>query len=113
MEVMDTHSKTKSFSSFENVSKFKANFVTVLGIILGSLFLVIGIYMMISDDSDNFLRVRGTVVESNCFIAAVTYDDKGYVENNTYKCDIVIGYKIDGDVYSNKMYIVGSNNYAR
>jgi hypothetical protein len=99
------------YRELNDVGKFKANFGLVIGLILGFVFIVIGIYMMIHDDSDKYLRIKGVIIETNCIKSSTTFDSDGY-SINKYKCNIVTVYKIDGNVYAKKMYIVGSNNYS-
>lgn len=94
------------------VGEFKAGFGITFGIIIGILFIIVGIYMMFHDDSGKFLKVKGTIVDSTCVKTFTAYDNEGYPITSD-KCSIIVAYKIDGDVYSRKMYITGSNNYVK
>jgi hypothetical protein len=100
----------KKVTNLNDVGEFKANFGIIIGITLAFVFVVIGIFMMIRDDSDKYLKIKGFIVETNCDKLSRTYDNEGY-SINKYICNIIVAYKIDGIVYSRKMYINGSNNY--
>jgi hypothetical protein len=112
MSRVDQHKGNLYYDKLNIVGESKAEFVLMIGIVFGLLFIIIGLYMAIYDDSDLYLRVKGSVVEPTCAKSNVTYDDKGY-PINTYKCSIIVAYKIDGNVYSRKMFILGSNNFER
>lgn len=97
-------------TNLSDIGEFKADFGIIIGLILGFLCVIIGIYVMIYDDSDKYLKIKGFIVETNCAKLSTAHDDKGY-SINKYKCDIIVAYKIDGTVYSKTLYINGSNNY--
>lgn len=90
----------------------KLRFGLITGIILSVIFVVVGIYMMVYDDSYKYFFIKGVVVTPSCVKASTTYDKDGY-PTDTYKCNIVVAYKINGEVYSRKMYVIGSNNYEK
>jgi hypothetical protein len=109
-------STVDNFMSIENndfkINHSKVSFSLITGIILSAIFVVVGIYMMINDDSYKYFRVKGVIVTPSCVKASTTYDKDGY-PTDVYKCNIVVAYKINGEVFSRKMYVTGSNNYEK
>lgn len=100
------------YDGLSGVGEFKADLGLFIGLILGLVFTVVGIYLILTDDSNNYLNIQGKVVEPNCVRSSVTYDSSGH-PIESYKCIVVVGYKIDGKVYSKRMYLNGSNNYIK
>jgi hypothetical protein len=100
------------YDSTSSVGVFKADLVMVIGVIIASALVVIGIYMMMYNDDDNYLRIQGKVLEPNCVKASTIYDDKGKQVDN-YKCNIVVTYMISGKVYSKNMYVAGISTYIK
>ena len=99
-------------SSSNNASTFKADLIIIIALIIGLVLVVIGIYMISTDDSDLYLKVQGLVVEPTCGESSMTYNDKGK-PIDTYECNIMITYKVNGTVYSKKTYLTGQSNYIK
>jgi hypothetical protein len=100
------------YDGLSGVGTFKADLIMIIALIVGLVLVVIGIYMISTDDSDLYLKVKGLVVEPNCVKSSTTYDDKGR-PIDTYKCNILITYKVNGTAYSKKMYLAGQSNYIK
>jgi hypothetical protein len=100
------------YDGLSGVGTFKADLGLVIGVIVGCALIVFGIYFMMNDDSDNYLRVDGTVVQPNCVKSSVSYDDKGRPTDN-FKCNMIVQYTIDGKSYSKKMYLTGTTSYIK
>lgn len=100
------------YSGLNDVGVFKADLFMIIALILGLVFVVVGIYMIIYDDSNEYLRIKGLIMEPSCTKASTTYDDKGK-PTDTYKCSIIVSYKVDNKTYSKKMYLSGNSTYIK
>lgn len=100
------------YDGASGVGVFKADLTMVIGAIIASVLIVIGIYMVMNDDDSNYLRIQGKVLQPNCVKTSTSYDDKGRSTEH-YKCNVVITYMIDGKVYSKTMYTTGTNAYIK
>jgi hypothetical protein len=100
------------YDGASGVGKFKADLGMIIGVIISAVFMIIGIYMTIHDDDADYLRIRGKILQSECVKSSTLYDDKGRPINN-YKCNIMVTYMIDGQVYSSKMYMSGTSSYIK
>lgn len=100
------------YDGAKGLGTFKADLGMVIALIVGCVLIIIGAYMAATDDSDQYLKVRGLVIAPNCVKSSISYDDKGRVIDN-YKCNVVVTYKINGKVYSKKIYMTGSSSYIK
>lgn len=98
------------YSGLGDLGMFKAVLCMIIALIVGLTLIVIGIYMIMYDDDNLYIRVKGSVVQPNCIKSSTTYDKNGKPMDN-YKCDITVNYKINGTAYSNKMYLTGASTY--
>jgi hypothetical protein len=100
------------YNGLNGVGLFKADLIMIIVLILAAVMIVVGIYMIGTNDSDKYLRVQGTVVQPNCVKAPPSYDAGGRgVEN--YKCNVVVTYKINGKVYGKNIYLVHPTSYSK
>lgn len=90
---------------------FKADIGMIIGLILGALMIVFGLYYILFGTDDQYLRAQGVVMQAQCN-PSTTYDSKGNPQSS-YKCNITVGYKINGQTYSKQIYIDGSTTYVK
>ncbi|VBB17695.1 hypothetical protein YASMINEVIRUS_158 [Yasminevirus sp. GU-2018] len=115
---METASKPVSdwgntlYDGASGLGTFKADLGMVIALVVGCVLIVIGAYLVVTDDSDKYLRIKGVVVSPNCVKSSVSYDDKGRAVEN-FKCNMVVSYKINGKVYSKKIYMNSSSSYIK
>lgn len=100
------------YSGAEDIGVFKANLFMYIAVIVACVLIVIGLIMVSTDDSDKYMWVTGYVKQPNCTKASTMYDDKGHMID-TYKCNIVVSYNIDGKVNSKKIYLTGNESYIK
>lgn len=98
------------YSGLSGVGTFTADLTMVIALIIGSVMIVVGIWMVATDDDDRYLRIQGSVTQPNCTKTSTSYDDKGK-PTDQYKCNIVVAYKLDNNVYSKTIYMNGSSSY--
>lgn len=100
------------YSGLSDVGSFKAVLGLAVAALIGFFLLVVGIYMMFTDNSNKYLHIKGLVVESDCSKSQTTYNEKGYPIEG-YKCNITVSYKINDTVLSKIIYTNGSSTYIK
>lgn len=100
------------YEGASDVGLFTATLYMIITLIIGLVLIVIGIYMIISDNSGNYTSVQGTVIQSDCSQSTTSYDDKGR-SNVTHKCDVVVSYNINNMPYSKRLFLSGSSTYSK
>lgn len=100
------------YNGASDVGTFKADLFMIIAVIIGFFMIAMGMYMVITDDSEKYIRVTGIVAQPNCVRSSVSYDDKGRAIDN-YKCNLAIDYKINGKTYTKKMYLSGKSSYVK
>lgn len=91
-----------AYDGLNDLGVFKANLTMIITTIAAIIFVILGIYFIYTDDDDKYLRIRGTVMQADC-VSSITSDSNGKTNTN-YKCSILVDYKIDGKVYSKKIF---------
>jgi hypothetical protein len=91
---------------------FKADLIMIIAFIIASVMIVIGFVMVINGDDQEYIRIKGTVVEPNCTKSSTTYDDKGRM-NESYKCNMLVAYSIEKKNLQNRIYVTGNEIYIK
>ncbi len=99
---------TTAYDGLNDLGVFKANLMMIITIIVATLVLIFGVYYIYTDDDDKYLRIQGTVMEADC--SPSTTNDSNGRTNVNYKCGILVDYKIDGKVYSKKIFSKNSSS---
>jgi len=100
------------YNSASGVGEFKADLVLFIGLIFSILLFVVGIYMILYDDDDKYLRIKGVVVQPNCTTSSSTIDNQGKTIIN-YKCNMSINYTINNKSYSKTIFTSGATSYVK
>lgn len=98
------------YSGLGGIGMFRAIVSSIVVTIIGFVFIVVGLYMIMNDDSNSYARIQGTVVQPNCVKEFTSYD-KNKRPIDSYKCEITVTYKVNEVTYTNKMYLTGSSAY--
>jgi hypothetical protein len=97
------------YNNLCELGEFRTKLGLVFGIIIGIVLVIIGIYMILHDDSDDYIYIDGVVVQPNCSKSG-TQTNKGSTID-TYACNMIISYEIDKNKHSEQIYVAGNNNY--
>jgi hypothetical protein len=103
---------TTAYEGLNDLGVFKANILMVITGIVATIMLIIGSFYIYTDDDEKYLRVQGTVMQADC-AQSITHDYNGK-PNTSYKCNVLVDYKIDGKVYSKTIFVNnGSSSYLK
>jgi len=100
------------YDGLSGVGSFKADLIMIIALIVGLVLVVVGLYMVYMNDSDDYLNIKGYVIDPNCTKTSVNYDDKGRPIDN-YKCNVMVGYNINGRNYTKQMYLTNNSTYIK
>jgi hypothetical protein len=100
------------YTGAQEIGVFKAELILAVGVVVASVMAVIALIMAFSDDSNKYIWLKGTIVEPNCTKTSVTYNDKGHAVE-TYKCNMTVEYKVNGNVYQKRLYLTGNETYIK
>jgi hypothetical protein len=98
------------YDGASGVGVFKAELMMVVAIIVAALLVVMGLIMIMYNDDDKYLRIKGQVVQPNCVLSGMTKDTTGNPTNN-YKCNMSVKYIVNGKEYNKTIFVSGSANY--
>lgn len=98
------------YSGLSGIGIFKANIIIIIAILAACVLVVVGIYVAWNDDENNYTRLDGTVIASNCK-TTTTYSDRGQ-PSNTYNCYIDATYSIDNIEYTKTVNVNSSTSYV-
>jgi len=96
------------YDGSNELGKFIVDVRMIIALIIGLLMIVVGMYLLINNDDDQFIDVKGIVSNAYCKQTTTYYDGKPTVNN---KCIITVTYKIDNVSYSKSIYTSDSNEY--
>jgi hypothetical protein len=91
------------------IGQFRASLTLIVAIVLGIIMILCGTYMIFYNDDELYLTVSGRVMKADC-VTAKTRDSKGN-ESTAYKCNVTVGYEVDGKKYSKQLFIRSSEDY--
>ena len=100
------------YNGASDVGVFKADLTLIICLILSTILFVVGIYMIIYDDDEKYLRIKGVVVQPNCTVASKTVDAKG-ISSTNYKCNVAVNYSINNKLYSKTIFTSGTTSYVK
>ena len=99
------------YDGASGLGRFMTDIKMVIGLIIGLVLLSVGVYSIMYNDDYKYLYIDGKVLASTCN-ERITYDSKGRA-SMTYICDVTVGYRIDGNVYSKLLTSRSSTEYLK
>jgi hypothetical protein len=91
------------------IGQFKASLGMIIAIVLGIILVLCGTYMVFYNDDDKYLPINGRILKTAC-VKKKSYDSNGR-QSTSYKCNITVGYKVDGKSYSKALFVRSSEDY--
>ena len=101
----------KVYEGSASLGVMAADTFLYIGVVIGIFILLSGLYSILYNDDDKYLRVQGKVMKSICK-EEKSYDSKGNTSIK-YNCNISVQYMIDGKVYSKLINIDSSTDYIK
>lgn len=93
------------------LGQFRASLTMIVGVILAIIMILCGAYMIFLNDDEDYLNVSGRVMSSEC-LQSKSHDSHGNPEIS-YKCNVTIGYEIDGKKYSKVLLMKSKEGYLQ
>jgi hypothetical protein len=93
------------------IGQFRASLSLIIAIVLAVLMVLSGTYMVFNNDDELYLTVTGKVMKAKC-LSNTTRDAKGNT-STSYKCNITVGYEIDGKKYSKQIFVRSNEDYLQ
>lgn len=84
----------------------------IIGIIIGFVIIIIGMYMVMYDEEGEYLRVIGTITQSKYERVSMSYNKESKQEN-IYKYSIFVTYMIDNVAYAKKLFVSDKTQYVK
>lgn len=93
------------------LGQFQASLIMIIALILGIIMLIFGIMAVFYNDDEKYLHIEGRVMKTEC-LKSTSYDSKGN-KSTSYKCNVTVGYEIDGKKYSRVLLLKTSEGYLQ
>jgi hypothetical protein len=95
------------YSGTATVGKITGWVYLVVGIIIGVIFIAIGVYMKVKNDDKNWVTVDAKVSGAKCTgRIKVTRNTSSY----TYDCELKVDYKVSDKIFKDKNLFVSNKN---
>ena len=91
------------YDGLSGIGAIKSSIILIVGWTLYVLSLVMGFYLISEDNEEDYLRITGYIIDSNCVKASAKND----IEQNNYKCTVNIKYNIDNKEYYKNIFMTG------
>ena len=93
------------------IGQFRASLTLIVAIILAIIMALCGTYLVFNNDDEMYLTINGRVMKADC-LSQQTRDSKGNV-NTSYKCNITVGYEVDGEKFSKMIFVRSNEDYLQ
>ena len=100
------YTANKFVSTTQTIGVWTAGFQLSCALILGLLFMGVGLYYVVNNPNKNSIPVDATVTASNC----TPYQMRNS-SSTTYSCNLTISYPINGTSYSSNINTNNNINY--
>lgn len=106
---------SSAYTGLSDLGQFRADLGLIFSLVAALVLIVIGIYFLIYNDDDNYIRASGTVVEPVCTQETSTQQTSNGNHYNTtvYKCNLTVSYTINGAQYKSTFYTSGNSGYIK
>ena len=104
--------KSKLNSLYKELSgdgKIESSMSIIVGSVLFVLSILLGFYLISTDKDEEYLRIKGTIVNSECTNTGRVYN-KMMGSRNKYKCSVNIKYNVDNKEYYKTLIIDGETS---
>lgn len=103
--MADRFLTTELYDGTSDLGLFRADLSWWIGIVIGALMAIVGLFMMISNDDDKYLVLSGVVVEPSC----KEYNSDGKL---SYKCNTGVKYMVGEKEYTATLFTSGDGDYV-
>lgn len=93
-----------------SLGQFRASLGLVVAVILAIIVLLAGTYVLFYNDDNKYLTVEGRVLKSDCN-PYTTYDAESR-PRESYKCNLIISYQVDGETHSYSTFSRSGEGYV-
>ena len=106
----DATSKLNSlYKELSGDGKIESSTSIIVGSVLFVLSILLGFYLISTDKDEEYLRIKGTIVDSECSNTGTTYNKMSGMRNK-YKCSVNIKYNVDNKDYNKTIVIEGDTS---
>ena len=96
------------YDGLSGIGSIKSSIILIIGWALYILSLIAGYYLITEDKDDDYLRITGYIINSNC--SKISTYNKNNLEQNNYKCIVNIKYNIDNKDYCKNIFMTGHSS---
>ena len=97
------------YDGLSDIGSFGSSLILYIGLFVYFIAIIVGIYMIIHDNEDEYIRVIGSVIQSSCVKSSSIYEKKD-IQIDNYKCTVGVSYKIDDKEYTKNIFISGQSS---